>query len=48
VVGFEIETGYFSLSELLEVRVQLGLPVERDRYFEPTTLAKFKSRHEQE
>jgi hypothetical protein len=48
VVGFEIELGYFSLSELLEVRGQLGLPVERDRFFKPTTLAELKAKHEQD
>jgi hypothetical protein len=38
VVGFEGELGYFRLSELRQVRGALGLPVERDRYFQPTTL----------
>src|SRR5581483_11520125 len=32
VVGLEIELGYFSLSELEEVRGSFGLPVERDLY----------------
>ena len=32
------ELGYFSLSELEQVRGQLGLPVERDRYFAPKLL----------
>lgn len=40
VAGFEVELGYFSLSELQEVRGPLGLPIERDRHFEPTTLQK--------
>jgi hypothetical protein len=35
VVGFEPEWGYFALSELSEIRGQLGLPVERDLYFKP-------------
>ena len=39
VAGFEIELGYFSLSELKEARGPLGLPIERDRFFEPTDLA---------
>jgi hypothetical protein len=32
------EMGYFSLSELQQIRGCLGLPVERDRFFEPTPL----------
>lgn len=32
------ELGYFSLSELQQIRGRLGLPVERDRYFTPKTL----------
>ncbi len=39
VSGLELELGYFSLSELLAIRGSLGLPVERDRYFNPTSLA---------
>jgi hypothetical protein len=46
VVGFEIELGYFSLSELLELRGPLGLPVERDRFFEPKTLRELKAKHQ--
>lgn len=42
VAGFEVELGYFSLSELQEVRGPMGLPIERDRHFEPTTLQKLK------
>jgi len=38
VDGFELELGYFSLSELKQVRGNLGLPVERDLYFKPTSL----------
>jgi Protein of unknown function (DUF2958) len=37
-VGFEPELGTFSLSELRQVRGELGLPVERDRWFTPTPL----------
>lgn len=33
VDGFEKELGYFRLSELLENRGKLGLPIERDFYF---------------
>ena len=40
VAGFEKELGYFRLSELEQVRGHLGLPIERDRCFRPTTLRK--------
>jgi hypothetical protein len=40
VVGFEIEAGYFSLSELEAVRGPLGLPIERDLWFEPVPLSR--------
>lgn len=35
VYGFEKEWGYYSLTELKQVRGALGLPVERDLYYEP-------------
>src|SRR5689334_1241202 len=35
VCGLEEEWGYFVLSELAAVRGPLGLPIERDLYFEP-------------
>ena len=38
VDGFEKEFGYFSLSELQSVKGPLGLKIERDLYFKPTTL----------
>jgi len=38
VDGIETELGYFSLSELQEIRGSLGLPIERDLYFHPKTL----------
>jgi hypothetical protein len=38
VDGPEKELGYFSLSELSSVRGPMGLNVERDLYFKPTTL----------
>ena len=38
VDGFEKELGYFSLSELESVKGPLGLKIERDLYFKPTTL----------
>jgi len=33
VDGFELEWGYFSLSELQAIKGKMGLPIERDRYF---------------
>ena len=33
VDGFELEWGYFSLSELKSVQGPFGLAIERDRYF---------------
>ena len=35
VIGFEEEWGYFLLSEIVSVRGPLGLPVERDLWFQP-------------
>jgi hypothetical protein len=46
-VGIEPELGYFRLSELQSVRGRLGLPVERDRYFEPTSLRVLFEAHTQ-
>lgn len=48
VIGFEIELGHFSLSELMSVRGGLGLPIERDRFFQPKTLAELQAWHKQE
>ena len=48
VVGHENELGNFSLSELQSVRGPLGLPIERDFYFEPTTLGELIKKHEAE
>ena len=45
-VGFEPELGYFRLSELQTVRGELGLPVERDRFFTPTPLRELLDKHE--
>ena len=39
VFGHEREFGYFLLSELEEVRGPMGLPIERDLYWQPKTLA---------
>lgn len=38
------ELGYFSLSELMSIRGSLGLPVERDRYFDPISLEELQER----
>ena len=40
VEGLENELGFFSLSELRQVRGALGLPVERDKFFKPCALSK--------
>ncbi len=45
VNGFELEFGYFSLSELEETRGALGLPIERDRFYEPKTLQELLDMH---
>lgn len=37
VDGFEREFGTFSLKELMENRGKLGLEIERDFYFKPTS-----------
>lgn len=47
VIGFETEYGYFSLSELSQIRGPLGLPIERDLYFKPKTLRELEAYHEQ-
>ena len=39
VIGFEREFGYFSLTELEEVRGPLGLKIERDLHFQPTRVS---------
>jgi hypothetical protein len=48
VIGFEIELGYFSLSELQQARGPLGLPIERDLYFDPQSLAALRKQHRRE
>ncbi|MCC7451781.1 MAG: DUF2958 domain-containing protein [Anaerolineae bacterium] len=48
VAGNDIELGYFSLDELEDAHGPLGLPIERDRFFEPTTLRELQARHRQE
>jgi hypothetical protein len=39
VCSIEKEFGYFSLDELKKVKGPLGLPIERDLYFEPTLIS---------
>lgn len=46
VIGIEPELGYFRLSELLEVRGALRLPVERDLWFTPMKLSEVQKLHE--
>lgn len=46
VVGDFPELGYFSLSEIARVRGPLGLPVERDLYFEPKPLEEVRAKHD--
>jgi hypothetical protein len=48
VIGDFIEFGSFSLSELADVRGGFGLPIERDKFFEPTPLGVLKQKHERE
>ena len=43
VSGFDVELGYFSLSELSSVKGRLGLGVERDLYFEPQRLSEIRA-----
>lgn len=45
VSGFDVEIGYFSLSELESVRGPLGLPIERDLYFSPKPLQELLDLH---
>ena len=40
VIGAEAEWGEFSLLELQAVRGKLGLPVERDLWFQPTPISR--------
>lgn len=44
--GYEVELGYFSVTELEGVTGPLGLHIERDLYYEPQTLKQLKD-HEQ-
>jgi len=39
VIGLESEWGYFVLSELQSAKGPLGLPIERELYFEPKPIS---------
>jgi hypothetical protein len=45
VDGYELELGYFSLSELEGIGGGLMLPIERDRHFPPTPLKELQEKH---
>lgn len=47
VVGFEVELGYFSLTELQDARNLREQPLERDRHFKPTPLRVLVEQHKQ-
>jgi len=38
VEGLEKEFGYFNINEIKTLRGKFGLPVERDTYFETTSI----------
>lgn len=44
VDGFELEYGYFSLSEISTTRGPLGLHIERDMYWDPKTVGEIKAK----
>ena len=48
VIGYEIEVGYFSLSELTHTRGLFGLSVERDKDYQPKTLRELQEQHRNE
>lgn len=48
VAGFEVEFGYFSLAELETATGPMGLPIERDLYYEPKSLQELKDWHEKQ
>lgn len=47
VIGLEKEWGYFSLAELTSARSPMGLPIERDLYFEPTPMSTILARQQE-
>lgn len=48
VCGLEEEWGYFMLSELESARGPLGLPIERDLYFQPGPFSEVIARYHAE
>jgi hypothetical protein len=48
VSGFEVELGYFSLSELQSMSGSMRLPIERDLHYTPKTLRELKEIHEKD
>lgn len=44
VVGQETELGYFSLDELSSFKNRLGLGIERDLYWKPTSLRDIRNK----
>lgn len=46
VAGDYPELGYFTLSELINLKGPMGLGIERDLYFKPQPLSKIKSLYE--
>lgn len=47
VIGFVAELGYFSLSELEQVRGPMGLPIERDEHFETKSLQELQEHYDE-
>jgi len=45
VSGFEVELGYFTLSDLEAIRGPLGLFIERDLFYQPTDLETLQRLH---
>jgi hypothetical protein len=43
VYGFEMELGYFSLTELEELKGQFGLGIERDLWWTPCSIKEIKN-----
>ena len=43
VDGHEVELGYFSLHELAETRGPMGLPIERDLYWNPKPVSEVRA-----
>jgi len=44
VDGFEAELGYISLAEIRQMRVRMGLKIERDLWFNPQPLSKVREK----